>query len=554
MTNIFENLLSRWGYTKTQPIPKPTQWQQAEATEASWDYPDLGTVTNQADLYRVLSWVFAAIEAKCNMASGATLDIKRLEGEKVVDVPNHPFETLLRKPNPMQSRSALWYDTCAYYDLTGNAYWWLNRSSETQEPSEIWVIPSDRIRPVPDGQLYLKGFMYQPGGGAGEIPLDMWEIVHFKRWNPRSRFIGMSAIESIALSATGDIAAQKWNTNYFGKDNAKIPGILAFADPVGEAEWQRIRQEVATQYTGTQRRLMMLRGVGKSVAFLPNSISQKDMEFLAGRQFSKEEIWTVLAPGLASVLAVNATEANANAGERTFRSLAVWPLLTAIAEQITLDILPAYGENIIAEFEDVRITDKAMMLQERAAYERVHTVNEVREEYDEADPLEDEEIGGMLVAIANSPAGAPKPETPEVIPPVIPPATEAAQPGQEQQPPENVQVTPEGEQPKVNPQVANELSKWRRKSLKSFKAGKGADVPFESEILPSEYVVKVHAAMLEVTDEDDIANAFTKAADTIPVVLKITEDDIAKALESWDALMPEEFKGLLAAKPKESNA
>ena len=38
------------------------------------------------------------------------------------------------------------------------------------------------------------------------------------------------------------------------------------------------------------------------------------MQFLEERNFTKEEIFGKLAPGLASVLAVNATEANALAG------------------------------------------------------------------------------------------------------------------------------------------------------------------------------------------------------------------------------------------------
>jgi HK97 family phage portal protein len=511
--SIFTNILSRLGYIKTAQVVKPSPWQQAEAQEESWNYPDLGVITNQADLYRVLSWVFAAIEAKSNMASSVELNVKKLEGEKVVDIPNHPFEALMRKPNPMQSRSALWYDTFAYRSLTGNAYWWLNRTSGNAPPDEIWLIPSDRIRPVADTNLYLKGYMYQPGGGAGEIPLEPWEIVQFKRWNPHSRYIGMSEIESIALSATGDIAAQKWNVNYFGKDNAKIPGILAFGDPVGDPEWQRIRHEVATQYTGVQRRLMLLRGVGTKVNFLPNSISQKDMEFLAGRTFSKEEIWTVLAPGLASMLAVNATEANANAGERTFRALAVWPLLTHIAEQITLDILPCYGEGLVAQFEDVRITDKAMNLQERAAFERVHTVDEVREKYDEADPLKDNEIGGMLVAIANSPAGAPKAETPEQLVPFAgnqQPPTEEVKPGNEQQPKEDEQVTPElSVTPEELPEtVKAELGRWQRKAIKALARGKQASVPFDSTIIPEGIRDTVIIGLGESISEDDIKETF----------------------------------------------
>lgn len=504
MANLITTILGRLGFVKAGQVAKPSPWQASEAREASWDQPDLGVISNQADLYRVLSWVFAAVDAKANMASSSLLSVKRMTGEDTEDIPNHPFEALMRRPNPLQSRMALWYDTYAYRSLTGNAYWWLNCANEHAAPSEIWLIPSDRIRPVPDEHMYLRGYMYRPDGGAHEIPLELWEVVHFRRWNPRSRFIGMSEIESVAIASSGDIAAQKWNANYFGRDNAKIPGILAFNDPVSDPEWTRIQKEVSDNYTGTKRKLMMLRGVGKSVEFIANAISQKDMEFLGGREFTKEEIWTVLAPGLASVLAVNATEANANAGERTFRAMAVWPMLVAIAEQVTLDVLPRYGDNLVAEFDDIRVTDRNLELQERQAFERVHTVNEVRNKYDEADPLPDE-VGALLVAVANTASAAPSAQ-PEV-------ETEQ-EPGDEQQPTDSEQAQPE-EQPadeseQLPEEVTRELGRWQRKAVKSLARSGKAQVQFESDVIPQAIKDAVTIELENALSEDDIKEAFTE--------------------------------------------
>jgi phage portal protein BeeE len=96
---------------------------------------------------------------------------------------------------------------------------------------------------------------------------------------------------------------------------------------------------------------MMMRAVGKGgVSWIQMGVSQKDMEFLQGRTFNKEEIFAALAPGLSSMLAVNATEANSKAGKATFNEMTIWPMHQAVAEKFTADILPAYGETLVGEF------------------------------------------------------------------------------------------------------------------------------------------------------------------------------------------------------------
>ena len=61
----------------------------------------------------------------------------------------------------------------------------------------------------------------------------------------------------------------------------------------------------------------MMQNVGPGgMEWIPTGMTQKDMEFILGRVASKEEIFMMFAPGLSSVLAVNATEANSEAGER----------------------------------------------------------------------------------------------------------------------------------------------------------------------------------------------------------------------------------------------
>ena len=387
-------LISRSAPAKAQPIASPPAWLTATAAAEAYSIPDRSLPEAQLELYQRLTWVQIAVSTVAGTAATTAFNVLRLTGESTEDIPNHPFELLLRRPNPLQSRAELLEATLAYFALTGNCYWWLNKVNGA--PTELWVLPPHLVKPVPDGRLYLRGYIYEPEPGK-EIPLEVQEVVHFRRFHPLNSFVGLSPIEALNTVATGDLAAQRWNTNFFDKDNAKIPGILGFRDPIPDPDWERMKRDVTDRYGGTKRQLMMLRGMGDGVQWINTAMSQGDMQFLEGRTFTKEEVFGMYAPGLSSMLAVNATEANSVSGKKTFIEYGVWPHLVRIAEKITNDLLPLYGPDLVGEFDDIRITDKQMELSEIAAYSQTHTVDEVRQKYYQSDALGDGR-GTLLVS------------------------------------------------------------------------------------------------------------------------------------------------------------
>jgi len=140
----------------------------------------------------------------------------------------------------------------------------------------------------------------------------------------------------------------------------------------------------------------MLRNTGAGgVNWVAMALSQKEMEFLQARRFNQSEIYDLFAPGLYQWLAPDTTNANSRSGRDAFLELAVYPLHTAVAETATNNVLPLYGDDLVAEFEDVRPKDRALILQEQQAFGQVHTIDEVRAEYYKQDPLGDER--GLLL-------------------------------------------------------------------------------------------------------------------------------------------------------------
>lgn len=378
--------------------------------------PDPSIYGNQADLMRRLSWVYSAVTRVAEtVASLADYEVYDISGEDKTEIVNHEFERLLHHPNPYQfdSRFEFYEALAGYLKLNGNAYLWLNVISPNVPPAELWVLRPDRVVAIPDKEKLVKGYVYSVDGN--NLFFDATEVVHFKTFHPLNDYYGLSAIESLAMAAESDFKQAGWNKNFFGEGNAKPQGAIAYSEMVSDPDWDRIKTEIKDQFGGQQRRTMMLRGAGKGgVQWLQMGLTQKEMEFMAGRQFNKEEIWATLAPGLTQIMDKNTTEANSAAGEKTFREYCIWPLLQRIGEKMDARILPRYGENLLGEFAEIRVRDRILELQERAAFALVHTIDEVRAEYDGDDPLPD--ARGALLAAQISPMTAVTGETPAPTP------------------------------------------------------------------------------------------------------------------------------------------
>lgn len=514
--SILDTILSRAaGREQKAAIASAPGWAIAGAADEKARLPEYATVEKQVDLYQRLSWVQTAIGVRARIAAATPFEVRTMSGEGSTAIENHPFELRLRNPNPLQSRFEFLEATFAWRAATGNAYWWLNRSDEGAEPSELWIVPSYQIRPIPDGKSYIAGYAYDAGDGKAML-LQNWEICHFKTWNPLSKYVGLSPLTALRFATFGDLAAQEYNARFYAEDNAKSAGILAFAEMVEEGKWQRLMAQLKEEYGGRKRRQMMpLRGVGAGgLQWIPTQMSRQDMEYLSQRQFTKEEIFAIFAPGLASTLAINANEANARVGNSNLRELAVYPDHVAVSEKITNDLLPTYGDNLIGEFEDVRQRDQVLELQQIQEAARYHTIDEIRQEFYNHDPLGDDR-GGLLAAEVGK--GMTDARDPADKPPPPPPAAFGQQQAQQPQPPAVESVEEAGKQ--------LDRQRWQKKAIKALASGRSPDVPFTPDYLHEDEAMPIRAALKRAQSAQDIAQVFAKKRDAVDELIDDVIDE-----------------------------
>ena len=455
---------------KAEPAPVPGRLR----ADTQWDPPSEIKAEQQISLYAKLTWVQIAIKIASQTCAATPYNVRQMTaGGDPKPILMHPFLDLLARPNPTQSRFEFLEATFSWRAGAGNCYWWLNRANAEMAPAEIFIIPATKIRPVPDGNMGVKGYLYDYGA-AKPMPLEPWEVVHFKTWNPNDRYVGLSPIQALALDAGADLARQRYAMNFYAKDNAKSAGILAFKDFIDEDSWNKLKQDWSEQHGGTKNnRVMRLRGVGSGVSWIPTQLSQAETQYLEERVFTKEQIYDLFAPGLSSILAVNATEANSTAGKDTFLGMCVYPQHVAVSEKIDSDILPAYGDGLDGEFEDVRRVDTAQELAEQQEYAKYHTVDEVRAKY----------YGdGPMPADARTVSQGAKPE------PLAP------------MPPTEAQIVEAGK--------VLDRRRWQAKAIKAMAGGRLADVAFDPDYLSDDEAMTIRAALKRARTAEDVGEVF----------------------------------------------
>ena len=152
-----------------------------------------------------------------------------------------------------------------------------------------------------------------------------------------------------------------WNRNTFGKDQAVPAGIVNIHDFISDTDFERMKREWRQNYGGSGRKTAFLRG--GAIEWQNIGLSHTDLDFLQGRRAQRDEILNIFGIPVALV-SENATEANAKVAERLFIERTLYPKLVRIAQKISQELLPFYGDNLVAEYEDIRPTDTQARLQE----------------------------------------------------------------------------------------------------------------------------------------------------------------------------------------------
>jgi len=268
----------------------------AIATEE--DYPQFIRIR---DPYLDSAWVYAAIQVMAQNL--AQTPFKILNGDKEIE-PRGEYTWLWRLFNnvsPYMNRFALWESVIVWLSMRGECFWRLIRNEVNPQPVRIRVLEPEQMREIiKDGEIAQ--WEYREPMTAQREMIDPKDIIQFKYYNPYNRFRGMSPLVPASLGLHIDISAAAYNYYFFNND--ATPAIILSTEQEldsGEADAIEGRWNKKNRGLKKKGKASVLSRGAKAQQL---SLAQKDIEYMAQRKWSREEVFGVLGvpPALAMVL------------------------------------------------------------------------------------------------------------------------------------------------------------------------------------------------------------------------------------------------------------
>jgi HK97 family phage portal protein len=337
--------------------------------------------SNKKYLEEYRNWVFACVQARAEAVS--SIQLKLYRNEEVIE--NNDLYSILNKVNPTMTSQDLFMGTQAFLDLDGNSFWFLARDNEGKGAiREIWLLRPDKVDIVIDKEnpLQVAGYTYKQGDGS-KIPFGRNEILHFKNFNPLGDYPfphrGMGVVQAAIWSIETDNEARLWNYSFF-KNSARPDGFLTKDGTMTSEEFERLRLQWNDRYQGAEKshKVAILTG---GLKWEDISRSQKEMDFLEQRRFSRDEILALFrTPKSVVGIVEDVNRANAEASNYIFASRTVDPLMQKIVSTLNEFLVPEFGEDLYLDYADPVPEDRQMTINWYVSgIDKWLTRNEIRE-------------------------------------------------------------------------------------------------------------------------------------------------------------------------------
>ncbi len=249
----------------------------------------------------------------------------------------HPALELLETVNPHFNGFELTMLRLLYLQLTGDAYLHVVQDPLLGRPSELWPMPSQWTRVIPDDRQFVAGYRY---GADPFAPVEFGadEVIHFRLPNPEHLHHGKSKLEAV-WSALG-LHQSKRAMDQARFDNHARPDFLLIVRQGASAEaLDRFEKQIDSRLRGVRRsgRFITITGdvQAQPLSFPP--------EVLGDPERVLEEIAAGFGVPISKLLSNHPNRANADAADRAWLRDTVLPLCRLDEQKLNERYLPLFG-------------------------------------------------------------------------------------------------------------------------------------------------------------------------------------------------------------------
>jgi HK97 family phage portal protein len=296
--------------------------------------------------YKASTWVYSCISRIAKTAASVPWRVYRETEEGLEEIPNHPLEILLKKPNPFMSGQDLFERLVGHLYLGGNGI--LSKVRVNNIVAELWPVMPDSISPIPSRNDYIAGYEYRAKGVTYTIKPE--DILHFMFIDPSNFYWGLAPLQAVARSVDTDTEMLDWQKVSL-QNRAITDGVFSFKQPLTKTQWDEARAMIREQHMGAggARTPWVL---GGEAQWTQMSLSPAEMDFINSRAFTREEICSVFnVPPPMIGLYENATLSNIETARKIFWLDTMIPLLEDLKSAFNLSLTPEFGEGLVLSYD-----------------------------------------------------------------------------------------------------------------------------------------------------------------------------------------------------------
>lgn len=360
-----------------------------------WDSSDEKTGRDPRVSYQTLqslytreSWVRACIDViqRTAISNGyRLLPAQGVNESKIQDREVAPILSLLERPNPNDTFSDIISEIIIDLHIYGDAYVEIVKDKTQGKPIALFNLYAPSIKVLVDKHGTVLGYLQQSlslsrGGKDKPVLFKPDEVLHLKLPNPGSEVYGLSPLESLFLPIETDLWAQEYNKKFF--QNHATPKLHVDLGECTLAQLKRTREYFASQLRGAANahKTLITEGGAKINVI---GVRPVDMEFLAQRKFSRDEICAVMGvPPMKIGISEDVNRASAAEHDKSFKAEKIIPLQRMIAKKLNHSLISLFNAQVEFHFVELDLRDA----KEQAEIDKIEievgikTIEEVRKQ------------------------------------------------------------------------------------------------------------------------------------------------------------------------------
>lgn len=281
--------------------------------------------------------------------------VKAVRDEVIFDrIYTHKLLDALNRFNEYTSSSDGFYITQSHKKLTGDSFWYVDRSGI--DINEITILQPDKVTiklgKVDGTRRVIQAYVFKDiiKGEQVEVTYEPDEIVHFRKPNSRNPYRGKSAVEAAAEAIDTDTMAIDANKKLFER------GLIAQLMLVTEKsltpeQLKQLHSEFRNTYGGTQNAYKVPIFSG---GIKPENVqmTNKDAQFLEQQEWLRDKICSIFGNPKSLLTTDDVNMANADATILNWKRTTITSEMKAIVDTLNEFLVPLYGDNLLLGFKD----------------------------------------------------------------------------------------------------------------------------------------------------------------------------------------------------------